>query len=276
MIIDFHTHTFPDRIAAETVRHLAGVSHSFPFSDGSVKGLLCSMDKSGVDISVNLPVATSPFQVEKVNRKLVGNNRVISFGCMHPDYDDYKRELVFLKDHGIAGIKLHPAYQNTDLDDLRMMRIIDAASVLDMVVLIHAGIDIGIPDHNFASVAQILKVVDEVRPVKFVLAHMGGWGCWDDVERDLAGADVWMDTAFSIGPIKRLPGDPVAPLLSSNLSDVDFVRLCRKHGVDRILFATDLPWADQEDYVTRVKGLPFSDDEKSRILGVNAAGLLGL
>lgn len=306
MIIDFHTHTFPDKIAAKTVRHLAGVSHTLPFTDGSVKDLLKSMDKSGVDISLNLPVATSPSQVEKVNRNLIRDfvpfsadvninpahipadyndarlcagkspARIISLGCMHPDYVDYRKELAFLKSHGIPGIKLHPAYQDTDLDDIRMMRIIDAASELNMIVLVHAGIDIGIPDHDFASVAHILRVIRDIQPPKFVLAHMGGWACWDDVERDLAGALVWMDTSFSIGPITRLPGDPVPPILSSNLSDEAFLRLCRKHGTDRILFATDCPWADQEDYVARINALPFSEHEKSRIFGENAAELLEL
>ena len=47
-----------------------------------------------------------------------------------------------------------------------------------MIVLIHAGIDIGIYDRNYASVAQILNVIRDVQPEKFVLAHMGGWACW--------------------------------------------------------------------------------------------------
>ena len=63
MIIDFHTHTFPDKIAAATIRHLAGKSHSKPWTDGSVSALVRSMKDSGIDWSLNLPVATGAGQV---------------------------------------------------------------------------------------------------------------------------------------------------------------------------------------------------------------------
>lgn len=110
---------------------------------------------------------------------------ILTFGGLHPDMENYREELKKLADAGISGIKLHPAYQAVDVDDIRMERIIDAASELGLIVLIHAGIDIGIYDRNYASVAQILNVIRDVQPEKFVLAHMGGWACWEDVERDL-------------------------------------------------------------------------------------------
>ena len=53
--------------------------------------------------------------------------------------DSYKEELLRLKQAGIPGIKLHPAYQNVDLDDIRMMRIIDEASSQGLITLVHAG-----------------------------------------------------------------------------------------------------------------------------------------
>lgn len=282
MIIDFHTHTFPGKISAKTVSHLSQVSHSKPWTDGSMRALTASMKRSGIDYSVNLPVATSQDQVPKINRKLACNLEVmkeqgiLTLGCMHPDYEHYKDELVFLKDHHIPGIKLHPAYQGMDLDDIRMMRVIDAASELNMVVLIHAGIDIGIYDHNYSSVPQILKVIEKLHPPKFVLAHMGGWGVWDEVESYLSGADVWFDTAFSIGPIVRAANDPVPPYLEYNLKDEDFIRIIRKHGTGRILFATDSPWADQQDYVNHIDRLPFNTKEKDQIFYRNASLLLGL
>ena len=188
----------------------------------------------------------------------------------------YKEELKKLHDAGIKGIKLHPAYQNVDLDDIRMLRIIDAASELGLIVLIHAGMDIGIYDHNYSSVSHILKVIDEIHPTKFVLAHMGNWGCWEEVESDLAGAPVYMDTAFAIGAITPAPYAEKAPLLSENLTKDAFVRIVKKHGVDKILFATDSPWEDQADYIRRIQEMPLTPEDKANILGVNAAKLLQL
>jgi predicted TIM-barrel fold metal-dependent hydrolase len=105
---------------------------------------------------------------------------------------------------------------------------------------------------------------------------MGGWGEWEDVERNIAGADVWLDTAFSIGPIYPNAEDPVPPIASYNLTDEDFVRLSRKHGTDRILFATDSPWASQLDYAERIRSLPFSEEEREQIFSENAVRLLKL
>ncbi len=281
MIIDFHTHTFPSKISKKVVDKLGQASASMPHTDGSVEGLLKSMEKSGVDKSINLPVMTSADQVEKVNSSFMKSmeeyesHGIITFGGMHPEYTNYKEELQRIKNNGMKGVKLHPAYQNVDLDDIRMMRIIDKASELGLIVTIHAGIDIGIYDKNYSSVEQILKVINEVHPEKFVLAHMGNWADWKDVEYYLAGAPVWMDTAFTYGKIEPYPDSTPTPY-TCVLADDDLVRLTRKHGVDKVLFATDSPWQDQKDYIDRMTKMDFTDEEKKMILGENAMHFLNL
>lgn len=282
MIIDFHTHTFPDAICAKVINKLSMASATKAFTDASMNGLISSMKTAGIDYSVNLPVMTSAGQVEKINQSMMDNREallsqgIVAFGGLHPEYENYKAELKRLKAAGIQGIKLHPAYQNVDLTDPRMLRMIEAATTEDMIVLIHAGIDIGIYDHDYASVKQILQVVKEVAPTKFVLAHMGGWGCWDDVERDLAGAPVYLDTAFSIGKITVNEQAPNPPIRLENLGEEQFLRIIRKHGTHKILFATDSPWEDQTDYLARIHAMALTAQEEKQILGENAAKLLGL
>lgn len=280
MIIDFHTHTFPDSICDTVIAKLSKASASAPFTNGSQAALLDSMAKSGVAYSVTLPVMTNPGQVEKINHLLAANLEVnlekglIPFGGMHPEYENYKEELKFLKNAGIKGIKLHPAYQNMDLDDPRVLRILDAAAQQDLIVLIHAGIDIGIYDHNYASTKQILRVLKEIGDFKFVLAHMGGWGCWEEVERDLAGAPVYLDTAFSLGSITPSPYTDKKPILEHNLTKQEFLSLLKKHGEDKILFATDSPWEDQADYIARITDYVEDETTREKILGKNAQELL--
>jgi len=282
MIIDFHTHTFPEKISIKVMDKLSKVSGALPDTAGSVVALADSMQNAGVNYSINLPVMTSPNQVISVNTGLIASkqdmlkNGIITFGGMHPDFIDYKTELKRLKQEGILGIKLHPAYQNMDLDDIRMMRIIAYASELELIVLIHAGYDIGIYDHNYASVAHILKVLREVQPEKFVLAHMGNWAFWDEVESDLAGAPVWLDSAFSIGPINQRQDGGIYPYNNVVLEDVDFLRLARKHGMDKILFATDCPWQGQKKYVERFQHIGLTKEEQRLFFAENAVKLLGL
>ena len=282
MIIDFHTHTFPARISARVLEHLSDVAHISYFSDGSNQGLLASMKRNQVDYSVLLPVMTRPDQVESLNSAMIRDrdsllaSGLIPFGGMHPDYPHVGRELSRLKENGIPGVKLHPAYQGVDIDDPRCLKIIEEASARDMIIMVHAGIDIGIFDHNYASVPAILSVLDRVGPKKLVLAHMGNWGEWDDVERDLAGAPVWLDTAFSLGPVISKFGQEKDLVYENNMSPDQFVRIVRKHGADRILFATDFPWADQAAYTHYITHFPLTDSEKEGILSGNAVKLLNL
>lgn len=261
---------------------LGEASKSHYFTDGSVEQLISSMQEAGISYCINLPVMTSIKQVEKINSSMIEqyetllSHGIITFGGMHPDYENYRDELRRLKAAGIKGIKLHPAYQSCDIDDPRMLRIIDAASELDLIVLTHAGLDIGILDKNYADVKGILHVIQDVQPPKFVLAHMGGWDGWEEVERDLAGAPVWLDTAFSVGPITPRAQSDTPPCSLHNLHEADFLRLARKHGTDKILFATDSPWASQKEYVEWFENCGLTKDELAKVFYQNAATLLQL
>jgi len=280
MIIDFHTHTFPQSISEKALHKLSMASATAPFTNGTLNDLLDSMAKSGVDYSVTLPVMTNATQVEKVNHRLaeqqetLKNQGIIAFGGMHPDYENPGKELRFLKSHGIKGIKLHPAYQGVDLTDKKMLRILDAAANEDMIVVTHAGIDIGIYDHNYTSTKMVLQVLREIGPFPFVLAHMGGWGCWDEVESDLCGAPVYFDTAFSLGPITTIDNAPHPAIRTENLDKSQFLRIATKHGIRKILFATDSPWENQADYISRLRDFCDSEEMAEQILGENAKALL--
>ena len=164
MLIDFHTHVFPEKIAARALEQMSAASDTAYFGGGTAADLAASMKRDGVDLSVNLPVMTSPAQVEKVNSALLAQAEemrargVLTFGGMHPDYDNPARELKRLREHGVRGIKLHPAYQRTDIEDIRYLRIMESASAEGLVIVTHAGIDIGIPGKNWATVEGVLSV----------------------------------------------------------------------------------------------------------------------
>lgn len=280
-VIDFHTHTFPDHIAASAIGKLQAASHTRPFSDGTVSGLIKSMTEAGISASVVLPVATSPRQVEHINDASVrlnersGETGVFSFGCMHPDYQGAARELGRIAGAGLRGIKLHPVYQGVDFDDPRFLRILEAAGALGLTVLIHAGLDVGFPGVEHASPRMIARALKSVGPVRLVLAHMGGWRCWDQAEQLLAGADVYIDTSFSLGAMTP-SGDGhyrTAEELAL-LSEERFVRLIRAFGAERVLFGTDSPWGDQANELRRFLSLPLTDEEKRMILSENAERLL--
>ena len=282
MIIDIHTHTFPDKIAAATLDKLKHLSHTIPFTDGTAAGLAASMARAGVDRSVVMPVATSPRQVPHVNdasarmNELGAQTGVLSFGCMHPDFDGWKEELARVRDLGLKGIKLHPQYQDTDFDDPRYLRILDRCGELGLVVLTHAGLDIGMPGKDNCAPEMVARVLEQVGPVKLVLAHMGGWRQWDRVEALLPGTGVYLDTSFSLGEITPLDDGHYRPGDLPLLDEAAFLRMVRRFGSDRILFGTDSPWDDQETALARLRALPLEPAELEAILGGNAKRLLGI
>lgn len=282
MIIDFHTHIFPDKIAASAVQKLSHTSHTVPFSDGTVVGLISSMQNSDVDHSVILPVATSPKQVPGINdsaaciNETLGNKGIISFGGIHPDYENWKEELKRIADLGLKGIKIHPVYQRVNQDDIRYLRIMDYAGELGLIVLTHGGIDIGFPEMDCCSPHRILSAVKQIGPVKLVAAHMGGWKEWNEAEELLAETDVLLDTSFSTGVLSPLDDDFYSPEYLKMLSTEQFIRLAHTFGTDRILFGTDSPWSSQSDSIAWIRELPLDQTEKEAILGGNARRLLGL
>ena len=268
-IIDFHTHAFPDAIAGKTIGFLSQKGGIPAHTDGTLQGLYRALEEAGISLGIVLPVVTKPEQFTSITRFAAqineensagGMTKLLSFGGIHPDTPDYKAELRMLAEAGFRGIKLHPDYQGVDFDDIRYMRIVEYATELGLIVVTHAGVDIGFPDMVRCTPKRALRMLREVKPEKLVLAHMGGWGLWDEVLEVLAGEQVYMDTAYSMG----------------HISEEQFGALCRAHGTKRILFATDCPWGSPKKDVERFLSIPLSEEDRERILFRNGEKLLGI
>lgn len=267
MVIDFHTHIFPDKIAQGTLASIGGMSGLTPFFDGTAHGLMESMERAEVDYSVVLPVVTKPSQFRSVNTFAAEVNdkfskrngpKLISFGGIHPDSNDYKAELKEIVNLGLKGIKLHPDYQKVMIDDIRYLRIIDLASELGLIVSIHSGVDIGLPEVVHCTVKAAKHMIHEVQPEKLVLAHYGGYDLWNEVEEELVGENVFLDTAF----------------LFHAIGEEQFLRILRAHGSEKILFATDCPWSGQKESLESLRKMNLTREETENILYKNADGLL--
>lgn len=271
MIIDFHTHIFPDRIAEATIKMLSEKAGFPNYLDARAESLISSMEASGIDKSVLLPALTAPRQFDSVNRYTLetaaaSEGRLIPFGGIHPDCDDVSQKIKFLADSGFYGIKLHPDYQATYIDDERYVNIITLAVKNGLAVTVHAGVDSGLPDPVHCTPERACKMLEGVFAAtqgyksRIVLAHMGGYMMGDAVLSLLCGADVFFDTGFTLFE-----------------KDIEMTRkIIEKHGADKILFATDSPWAPQSEYVEAIKNLGLCESDTEKILGANAARLLDL
>ena len=57
MIVDFHTHCFPEKLAERVIPMLAANGNIEAYLNGTVSDLLASMNRNGVDYSVMLQIA---------------------------------------------------------------------------------------------------------------------------------------------------------------------------------------------------------------------------
>lgn len=267
-MIDFHTHIFPDAVAPKALASLqAGAlrvegTAVLPNTDGTLAGLLASMNENGVDRSVVLPIATKPSQTPSINRFAAGvqSEGLVSFYSLHPMQEDREEVLEQIAALGGKGIKLHPEFQFADVGSPEMIAILRKAAALGLIVVLHAGKDIGMPPPVHCTPLQLARALDAAPGCRVVAAHLGGWRMWDDVETYLVGRDLWLDTAFVC--------DHIAP--------EQYLRIIRNHGAERILFGSDSPWEKPQHTLEGLQALGLTEKELGCITHGNAAVLLGL
>lgn len=262
-ITDFHVHAFPDELASRAMDSLLQTvpAHVTPTSDGTVSGLLRSMDRAGIRRSVLCSIATSPKQVPSILSwsLKVRSERIVPLGSVHPDCEDPPGEVRRTAQSGLLGIKLHPMYQGFAVDEERLWPLYAAAEQSGLMLMLHAGRDMSFPaDDDRADPRRILKLHRAFPDLTLVAAHMGGWRQWREVAQVLAGTNVYLETSFSL--------DQCAP---DQMRDI-----LARHSIERILFGSDSPWQGQAETIALVRRTWPRTTDQQKVLAGNAERLL--
>lgn len=261
MPIDCHTHCFPQKIAASALFALRNNCGNLKcLTDGTADGLLNQMNQAGISSSWVLNIATTPRQQKAVNdfAASLSSDRLIAFGSVHPRAVDALSELERMADLGLRGLKLHPYYQGFAIDDPIMRPIYQKAAKLGFITVFHAGYDIGFLDTPCAAPRALARALTWFDGAPVVAAHLGGSFCWQEARRWLAGKPIYFDTAFCCG---RIPFPEACSIIET-------------HGVNRILFGSDLPWSDPVQELDFIRCLRLSESEQLQLLEENAKRLL--
>ena len=266
MIVDCHTHAFPDFLAPKAIPALAANSGLTPFHDGTANGLLALMDRCGIDRAVVLSIATKPTQEHSVNAfavSLLEQPRLIPFGSVFPSSDTWREQLEALKTAGIRGIKLHPEYQQFDLDTEAALAVYRRCGELGLLVQFHAGMDAAFEPPVHTGAARINRVCELCPETTFIAAHFGGY-------------DMWEDAAANLNPHANLYLDTSMTRTAAKIQAETARRIVTIHGADHILLGSDSPWELPGDSVAGVRALNLSPEDTAAILGGNAERLLAL
>jgi len=259
--VDFHVHAFPDDVAERAIHALLETYQVSAVTDGTVAGLLQHMRVSEVAYSVIQPVATKPSQVRSINDWAASraDAGIICFGAIHPDYEDVPGEIERIVSLGVPGIKIQGNWQGVYVDDPKMRPIYEAAQGR-LILMFHSGEELAPFEEMKATPRRLAAVHRDFPDLTMIAAHMGGYRMWDEVEECLLGGDVYFDTSACF------PED---------LPDGRFLDFIRRHGAERILFATDCPFGDALDDIPRLMQMGLTDRELELIFCKNAERLLG-
>lgn len=263
MLIDFHTHAFPESIAQKAIESLSYTSGGLVSqTEGTVPSLKKEMEKDGVDISVVLSIATNPKQQTNVNnfaKQINDQKSIFAFGSVHPDAENALYELERIKDMGLKGVKLHPEYQKFYVDDEKMKPIYKKISSLGLITVFHSGYDYGyappyhcMPDNLLGA----LRWLDT--PV--IAAHWGGVNCGIEIIKKLCGKEIFFDLSFGYSMMPKA--------IAQEIID--------KHTPDRLVFASDMPWHRPSWEKRLIEALDISQQDKEKIYYKNAKKLLNI
>lgn len=259
-VFDSHAHVFPDAIGPRVVVQLAGRLRDPASYNGTEAGLRAKLAEAGIAGALNAPVATRPDQVVSINDWAAARNAwpMLCLGAIHPDFPNVEAELRRVRDLGLRGVKLHPEYQSFGPEEPRLAPIWRTCRDLGLVVLLHTGNDWLFEPPCRAAPAVTARVLRAWPGLVLIAAHFGGFQLWDDVERELVGLPVYLDTSFAVG----------------YMPDEQFLRMVRRHGPERVLFGSDAPWQDQPATLARFLTLPLTEVERRAMLWDNARRLL--
>ncbi len=261
-IIDFHTHAFPDTIAASAIASLEKSGNIKAFLNGTIANLLQAMDQAEIETSVICSIATRPQQFQPILdwSLAIRSPRIIPFPSIHPADPEIESRLQQIHELGFKGIKMHPYYQDFFLDDLALGPLYQQAAERGLLVVVHTGYDIAYPRIRRADPQRILNVVRQFPTLKLITTHLGGWDEWHDVKAKLVGKPIYMEMSFAL-----------------DFLDKDYIKeILLSHPQEYILFGTDSPWADQLTSLNMLRNLKLPPNFLSAITRENGARLLEL
>jgi predicted TIM-barrel fold metal-dependent hydrolase len=261
VIVDAHCHVWPDHIAPQVLASRpAGLDARH---DGTLAGLLRVLDAAGIDRALTLGVAGVARNVARTNEFIgtVDRSRFVPFGTVHPDLSP-EQNLASLRDNGIAGVKLHPLFQQLTLDDPRVLEICAGLAEAGLPVVTHAGAGGDAAASDRGSPKRLRALLDAVPDLTVIACHFGGYHRMSEARELIVGSRAILETSW--------------PPRVGDLDGAELREIIAAHGADRVVYGSDWPMTDPGTELAALRDLGLSTSDTDAILGGNLVRLLGL
>lgn len=255
----------------------ANHAHVFP-EDVKPSGTLDNLKKLLDDCGIDKCVCFAPFpdrfkeagRTDNPNEWLYNaikdNPDLYGFGVIDFDGDNLAGQVEQIADLGFKGIKLHPPYQEFDIDGEKAFEVYEKAQELGLFISFHCGMHW----HRLKGVLPILY--DEVgwnfKSLRFSLEHLGGYHFYND-----ALAVMCNNSRGGVQPRIFAGWTSVSDrdgLGEWTLTNEQLETIIRQTGENSSMFGLDFPYKDAE-YIkyemARYRSLNISDEAKEKILG---------
>lgn len=300
VIIDSHSHVYPPEVArliaanyqvgqpgapfspemAAAVAPAGGLSNPPPRPRltehpkqgdlprvGTLDDTTASMSRTGIERAWMLPVATKAKRVRETNDWVLAtcaaNPQFTPFATLHARDPQWREELDRVVAAGARGVKLHVQLQlqegSKHLLSEEMMNVFEAIERADVLMITCTFFADEIGTGRPGASLRLLDVLTAFPRLRMIAAHMGAMFNWNGGAEPILGSRAFLDLAY-------VPG-----LIEPNR----LVEMIRQHGAEKILFGTDIPYADPQYILDTFMDLPLNDDEREAILWRNAAVALG-
>ena len=153
-------------------------------------------------------------------------------------------------------LKLYPLYYRQPSDSGGYKPIFEWANQKEIPIMCHGKDDIDAPGTTL--IKKYEKFSKDYPKIKWVLAH---GACMPDINSVTVAKElpnIWLETCGSPTPL-------------------DGISFAVNHGLaDQILFGADMPLFDYRHQIAKVTAMDASEEDKKKILGLNAIKLLKL
>jgi predicted TIM-barrel fold metal-dependent hydrolase len=279
MIVDIHTHTFPEVIRSQRERFFPK-ELAFKLLYDTPKARLVSatetvatMDAEGVDVSVVFGFPWGDIDTCRLNNDYILEavrrhpDRLRGFCCVDPFLPEAPAEVARCLKAGLGGVG-ELAFYRSGIDDPCiecLAPIMDLCRRYEVPVMVHTNEPVGhpYPGKTPNTLVQIYRLAKTYPDNTIILAHWGGGiFFYQLLRREVRETlkNVYYDTAAS--PFLY---EPAVYRLAVELA-----------GSEKILFGTDFPLLKPGRYYREIEASGLDPAQRRRVLGENAAALLGL
>lgn len=262
MIIDAHTHIYPQKIAEKATQAIgAFYDIKMQMPSGVPDRLIEEGNAAGVTRFVVHSVATKAAQVKSINdfiiKEITEHKEFIGFMTLHEDMseEEIAEEIERCVSCGIKGVKLHPDFQKFYIDGENAEKIYRAVGD-KLPILFHTGDD----RYEYSRPERLMNIAKKFPKMRFIGAHFGGYRRWNETDGYKNLDNVFFDTSSSL------------PFIGAETAK----KLIEKFGAERFFFGTDFPMWNATEEISRFNEIALTDDEKDKIFYKNVTEFLGL